>query len=148
MKVLSGRANEFPQCGIEGDFGSPAGLTVVEVAARDVGVHGFFDAESLGAELDFVCAVSFGFAPFVFHREDRAIFVKFHDVADPVEMERGRADRKPAGGADAGAGFVGAFVCALVQDAPLGGELVFFPLLVEVDEGALPRAKEDVLECR
>jgi len=50
--------------------------------------------------------------------------------------------------ADAGAGFVRAVMGAIVHGAAFGGEAIFRPDLVNVDQGALPGAEEQMLEAR
>lgn len=68
VKGGGGVGGELAQIGIEGDFGAAAFLAVVEVADGDFEVEHFLKTHGLGAELDFVGAMGFGFATFVFDR--------------------------------------------------------------------------------
>lgn len=54
---------------------------------------------------------------------------------------------KPAGNAEAGARFRAGLVGAVVELAALGGEAVLRPDLLEMDEGPLALAEDEVLEA-
>lgn len=96
--------------------------------------------------MDFIGGVGFGFPPFVFDDKNRAIVVEFDHVALAGEAENQRAYGQAVGDADAGTRFVRCIVGAVVEDSALGGELVLRPSLLEVDEGALARAKKVMLQ--
>jgi len=105
----------------------------------------------LGAELHFVGGVGLWFAAFVFDGDDFLIVgrgaVELDDVALAGESVNEGADGHAAGDADVVARFVAAVMGALVHEVALDREFVLRPNLFEMDEGALARAKEEVLEC-
>ena len=111
-----------------------AGLSVPQCAFADALPAHFFEAQGLGAELDFVGAVGFGAAAFVYDGFQTACGkVVFHHVKDA-------ADAEPFGGyvdaaleADAFAGFGFAGIDALVQGFALCGEEILRPCLFVVD---------------
>ena len=133
----------------EGAGVAAAGLVFGE--GGDGGFDHFFEAKGLGAELHFVGGVGFWFAAFVFDRDDflvvRSGAVELDDVALAGESVNEGADGHAAGDADVVARFVAAVMGALVHEVALDREFVLRPNLFEMDEGALARAKEEVLEC-
>lgn len=141
------------------DLGSTARLTVEECAIADFATKHFFEAEGLGAELDFVAGVAFGFAAFVFDGEGSpqtgevgewdAVggLVEFDDVGLTGEAELEGVEAEAAGGADTWATFGTWGVGAFVEDAPFGSEAIFLPQLFDVDKPPLPLTEEEVLEA-
>ena len=142
------------------DLGSTAGLTVKESAIADLATKHFFETEGLGAELNFVAGIAFGFATFVFdgegspqtgevgERDTVGGFVEFDDVGLTGEAELKGVEAEAAGGADTWATFGTWGVGAFVEDAPFGSETIFLPQLFDVDKPPLPLTEEEVLEAR
>jgi hypothetical protein len=132
------------------DFGSTAGGSVKDEGGGDFRLEHFLKAKRLGADLNFVGAMGFGFAAFVFDRCDGRrrpkIAATFHDVADAGNAILFRGNMKMPQDGAAGAVFVGAFVGFLVKELPLCREAILRPDLLVVDQRALPRAVEPVLE--
>ena len=110
------------------------------------GLEHFFQAESLGADLDFVGAVGLGFAAFVFDGSEGAVAVLFDDVADSAEIVYFGRDVEVAQDGAGGTVFVGAFVGFFVKLLTLGSETILGPDLLIVDEGTLARAIQEVLQ--
>lgn len=137
---------EGAEFGVDGDGSAALGFAVEEEGFGNGDGEHFFEAEGLGAELDFVGAVAFRFAALVFDGDDAPVAVEFDDVGLAVESETVAGEVEAAGGSQAGAGFGGAVVGALVEDAAGGGEVVLGPEPLDVDEGALALAVEEVLE--
>ncbi len=69
------------------------------------------------------------------------------DIGLAGEAEAEGAEAESAGDAEAGSGLGGAVVGAVVEDAALGGETVFGPGLLDMNEGPLPLAEGEVLEA-
>ena len=107
----------------------------------------FLKADCLSTELDFISTVGLGFAAFVFDRQHGVILLELNDVALAGETEFERADRHAASDADAGTGFIRSVMRAFVKCAAFGREAVLGPRLLDMDERALARAVEPVLEC-
>ncbi len=141
------------------DLGSTARLTVEQSAIADFATKHFFQTEGLGAELDFVAGVAFGFAAFVFDGEGSpqtgkvgewdAVggLVEFDDIGLTGEAEFEGVEAEAAGGADTWATFGTWGVGAFVEDAPFGSETIFLPQLFDVDKPPLPLTEEEVLEA-
>ena len=72
--------------------------------------------------------------------------MELHDVALPGDPKGERAHGHAAGDAHAGLALVLSIVCFLVQHLPLGGEFVFRPHLLQMDQAALARAIQPMLE--
>jgi len=133
---------------IEWDVLAPTSLAVKDGTGRDGNGEHFLQTKGLGAELKRVRTVGFGATAFVFDGENGSVGVKLDDVGDTGEAEGERAEMKAARGAHAGAGFVFGFVGFFVKHATLGGEEVFRPDLLNVDEGALAWTEAQVLQSR
>lgn len=71
----------------------------------------FFQADGLGAELNFVGAVSFGTSAFVFDGYDVSALVDFDDVADTAKAMCVGPDWKAASYTNSGASLALAGVC-------------------------------------
>lgn len=130
------------------DLGAAAFFTVVEVAGGDGGMEHFLQAHRLGAELDLIGTVAFGFAAFVFHGSNRAVGMKLDDIALAADAETHRADAEIARDAHTVADFRWTVVSAFMKGTALSGEFVFSPHLFQMDEGALARTEKPVLEGR
>nr|UXE45752.1 hypothetical protein Hi04_10k_c5203_00033 [uncultured bacterium] len=72
--------------------------------------------------------------------------MKLDDIALAAQAEFERAHRQPACYANAGPGFIGTFMRPLVKDISLGGEFVVAPDLLDMNERALPLAKQQMLK--
>jgi hypothetical protein len=166
VEFAHSRGQCFGTCselGVERDGGAAAVLAVEECAGVDDDREFFFEAEGLGAELNFVPLVRFRAAAFVFDREGlppagAAVeldsvwvagrgLVEFDDVGFAREAKAHRLDAEAARDDDSGAGFGAGFVDSLVQDAAFLGEAILLPLLFDVDESPLALAEEEVLEA-
>ena len=101
------------EAGVEADLSATAWLSVEDGSGLYGGVEHFFEADGLGAELDFVAGIAFGFAAFVFDGEGDVI-AKFNDIGLTSESELEGVEAETAGDAETWAGFaawgVGAFV--------------------------------------
>lgn len=141
-----GGFDELAEGFIKGNLGAAARYPVEEKAfGNRYGEH-LFEAEGLGAELDFIGAVGFGLSAFVFDGDDESIGMELHDIALTGQPEVIRADGEGSGGADGAARLGGGIVDALVENPPFGSISVLKPFTVQVDEGELAFAKHQVLE--
>ena len=138
--------NERAQAVINGHRRAAAGLPVEQAPLRNAGLERFLKTDRLRGELDFVGSVLFGFAPLVFHHHNPPVPVELDNIADAMQSESLAAHRKPARDPHTRTRFVRPVMRAVVHRAPLGGETVLRPLAVQVDQRALPLAKEQVLE--
>ena len=141
-------AETFVEC----DVVPAVGRAVKERAGGDGSVEHFFEADRLRAELHGVDGLMLGAAAFVFDGEGSPgavrLAVKLDDIGHAVKAEGGGLERECAGDAEVAARFAAGLVGAVVEDAALGGEGVFGPLALDVDERALTRAEGEVLERR
>ena len=138
--------HELFQLAIELDLRPPVAFAVIERAAGHLDPEHFLQAKRLRAELHLVGSMGFRFAPLVLHRQNPAVGVEFDDVTLAGNSQPQRAHRHPAGDPDARARLVRAVVSPGVHDFSLGGEFVFRPSLLDMDQRALPRAIQPVLE--
>lgn len=111
----------------------------------------FLKAKRLGTDLHLIGAVGFGFASLVFYRGDLKGRPKIaptflHDIADAGKAECFRGDVQVAEDGAGGAVLVGAFVGFLVEELALRREAVLRPDLLVVDQHALARAIEPMLD--
>lgn len=137
-----------PEPGIELD-GMPAALLPIKKGTLpDFDVQHLFEAKRLGAELDLVAAALFRFTPFVLDGKDGAVLMELHHVGLAAQAETPGTDRQGPHGADPALLLRLPAVRPLVQDPPLGGETVFGPDLFQMDQGALSRAVQVVLQSR
>ena len=147
VESLGGRSCSGAEVFVEGHFMAAASFTVVERTIGDGELEHFLETECLGAELHAVAVVFFWFAAFVFDGQHGAVAVELDDVCFSAQAEPMRYDVESACDADAVAGLVGAVVGFFVELVALGGEMVFRPDLLEMDECALPLAEQEVLQC-
>lgn len=146
MNLPDRRFSQFPEIGIERD-GMPATLLPIEKGAfRYFDLQHLLEAQPLGAELNFVATVALRLAPFVLDGKDSAILMELHHVGLPGEAETTGADRQGSHRADPALLLRLPAVRPLVQHPPLGGEAVFDPDLFQMDQSALSRAIEIVLQ--
>ena len=147
-----------PQRGIEGDGKPTALFAVKERAFGDGAAEHFFEADRLGAQLHGVGEVFFRLAALVFDRKrlpasrfarqgaaGRAA-VKFNGVGLSAQAEPRRDQRQPARGDDLAALFASGLVDMLMQDVAQHGQAVVLPCLFKMNQGALARAKEVMLQ--
>ena len=137
---------------VEGDIVAAVSRAVEERTGGDGGVQHFFEADRLRAELHGVDGFVLGAAAFVLDGEGapRAVglAVKLDDIGDAMEAESGGLEGEGAGGAEIAARFGAGFVRTVVEHAALGGEGIFGPLALDVDERALAGAEREVLQRR
>jgi hypothetical protein len=108
----------------------------------------FLKAKCLGADLDFVCPVRFGFSAFVFDRCEGAVAVLLDDVANPNQIVFLRAHPELPKNRAIGTMFVRSLVRFLVEKLAFSGEAILSPDLLVMNERTLARAIEEVLESR
>ena len=152
---------QSPELGVEDDIEAVAGLSVKEGARGNGDSQHLFQTESLGAELDLIGAMTFGFAALVLYGEGlpgagyarqgcsgRAVrhAMKFDDIRPAGKPEAQVAKRQPASDAQVAAGLPNAAVRLLMKMPAFHGQRVFHPDLFQVDESALPFAEQQVLE--
>lgn len=149
--LMGDAEGEAAQGGVE-SYGCAALFLAVKQEAFGDGTFGdlenFFQAEGLGAELDFVSAVGLRFTAFVFDGDDASVLMNFDDVADAGEAVCCRSDGQASCDAYAGAGFAFTGVGTLVEDAAFGGGPILRPDPLHMDECTLPRTIQVVLESR
>lgn len=148
VELPGGLHGAVAQVVVELDWGAAAFLAIIEGTLGDGGLAHFLEAESLGAELDTVAVVGLGATAFVFDGVDRAVAMELHDVGDAAQAERAGAQIEGAGDAHSGSTFVFRFMDLLVKDLTLRGEVIIGPELFVVNERALARAEEQVLQRR
>ena len=90
--------------------------------------------------------MGFGASALVFDREQGAVFVNFNHIADAAQAMRIGPHRESAHDADAGARFSESGVGFFVKRVALCGGEILCPDALDMDERALPRAIEVVLE--
>ena len=133
----------------KGDRVASAGLAVKQGAFRHLAAEHLLQADRLGAELNLVGAMCLGFAAFVLDREGaRRTAGEFDDVGDTRDAERQRAQRQPAHDPHPRPALWPARIDPLMQDAALGGGAVLRPQAFDMDQGALPRAEQLMLQRR
>jgi hypothetical protein len=90
-----------------------------------------------------------GLAALVFDREGpQRPAREFDDVGDAGDAERQRAQRQPAHDPHARPALGPARIDPLVQDAALGGGAVLRPQALDMDQRALPRPEQLMLQRR
>jgi hypothetical protein len=72
--------------------------------------------------------------------------MKFDHIADAVQAETLGLHAESTRDADAGTGFIRAVMGFFVEDSAFGGEAVFGPFMVEMNEGTLPLTEEQMLQ--
>ena len=124
-----------------------ADLHIPQCALGDGLPHHFFQAQALGAKLDFVHRVGFGLAAFVFHGFQTACFcVHFHQIQHAADAQFLRRHMHRPLKTHALARFRLARIHALMQRLALRGQIVLRPRLLVVNQGALTRAEGVVLQ--
>jgi hypothetical protein len=130
---------------------APAHLTVEQGAlGHGRGKH-FLETQRLGAELHLIGAMGLRPAALVLDRigpPALAFASQLDHVGDAGDAERGRADRHALHDPALAAARLPRLVAPLVQNAPLGGQQVLGPQALDVDQRALPRAEQIVLQRR
>jgi len=145
---LAGDANgEGAQFVVEGNRLALLRLAVEQRAFRHRLAEHLLQAEGLRAELHFVGAMRLRTAALVFDRVGR-IAMEFDGIRLAVKAMDEGAQREPAQDADARAAVWPAAVDPLVHQPPLGGGAVLRPELLHMDQRALPRAEQVVLQGR
>lgn len=156
MCLLDNVDCELSKTRVDGHLGATPFLSVEDVSHLYVCMKHLFEAECLGADLNLISPVLLRFAAFVFQGDDladvcrleaSAVEMGFDDVADTREVEAFGADGERAEDADTRASLIGPFIGLFVQNLTFGGEPVFGPDLLIVDQGTLLRAEQVVLKC-
>jgi len=150
MEAHCGTVSTRAQTIVEFDGQAAARLAVEERAVRHGDVQHLFDAQRLGAELDFIGVVRFGPAAFVLDRERRDDLFSAIGERDTIghagKAKLQRAQGDTARDARVAAGFAAELMNAGVQDAAFGGVLVAVPEAFEMNERALSRAEDEMLQ--
>jgi hypothetical protein len=131
--------------------GTPSGLAIEEGAFPDGRLEHLLQAERLRAELHLVGTMRLGAAALVLGRM-RTPAPAAPDQLDHVRDARNPqpvgAERHAVHGAHAGTRGHRRLLSALVQQTPLGGQHVLGPRALDVDQRALSRAEQVVLQRR
>ena len=106
----------------------------------------FLKTDGLSADLNFIGAVRFGSSAFVFNRNDPTVLMELNDIADPAQAVGIRPDRKASRNSKPRTRFALTGMGLLVQGVALRGGKIIGPKFFEVDEAALPRAIQVMLE--
>ncbi len=146
MQRMGGFGDEIPEGVVASDVRAALFFTVKKASVGNGNAEHFLDAHGLGAELHFIGAVSFWFAALVFDGEDIPIGVKLDNVALARDAEAHRPYGKAASDADLIFCFVRPVMGFLMEDVSFRSETIFGPYLFQVDQCALPRAIQPVLE--
>ncbi len=119
------------QLGSKGDFQTPARFAVEKGAPRDRDAQHFFKAKRLRAQLYLVAIVRLALAALVLNRI--RLGPELHNVSPAGKRQTSGAEPHASHGADRLTPGLPGQVGALVQQAPLGGEPVLPPLLLNMD---------------
>jgi len=148
-----GNADGFGAKGVvEDHVVPPVGCAIEDRAGRNRVTEHFFKADRLGAELNSVDGLVLGTATLILDGEwfpgIVGLAVKLHNIGDAMEPECGGLQWQCAGDTNVATAFAAGFVGFVVQHATLGSQPVFSPLLLDVNERALPFAECEVLKRR
>jgi hypothetical protein len=144
-----GCGGEHAQSSIEGDRLAPPDLAIKQGTLAHFAAEHLLQADRLGAELHLVGPVRLGLSALVFDREgSRRAARKFNDVGQSGDAERQRAQRQPAHDPNARPALGPPRIDPLMQDAALGSGAVLRPQALDMDQGALPRAEQLMLQRR
>ena len=146
MQCAGRLGDELTQRPVEIDQRPPAVFALEKATAGYRHAKHLFNAQRLCAELDFIRPMGFRLAAFVLDRIDDPIPVKLHDIALPGNPESERAHRQAARDAHARLAFIRSIVGLLMKHLSLGGEFVFRPRLLQMDQAALARTIQPMLE--
>ena len=158
---LGGIVNDFlAQCICELHTGTPPRFTVEQRAAVNCAAQHLFKAHRLCAQLQFVTAVIFGLAAFVFDgvrqpqpfvpgkRNALRTAPEFNHIALTAQPERKGIYAQTAGNDSVAAALAETFVMrTLVHQFALDSAKIFRPLLLNVYQRPLPPAEAEVLQA-
>jgi hypothetical protein len=137
---------QLPETDIEID-GLPAPfLPIKQGPAFYLHSQHLFKTERLSTKLHLVAAIAFRLASLVLDREDRAVRMEFHDIGLAAQTKPMRADREGTYGTYPPLPHFFPTIRPLVQYPAFGSEPVFDPDLFDMDQGALARAVQIVLQ--
>lgn len=145
---------------IERHVEAMARLAIEQRAARNRAAEHLLEADRLRAELHRVAVVFFRFAALIFYRKrlpasrfarQRAAglaAMKFHDIRLPRQAEPRRRERHAPRRNHVAALFAPRLMHPLVQDISQRRQTVLLPRLFDMNQGALTRAKQIMLQRR
>ena len=135
---------------------------VVQTAPGDGTAQHFFQTDHLGSQLEDVTVIGFILSPLVLHRQhlpqppvpcqmspffSGICLGEFHHIADSRSPQGGRTDPQTPHRHHPGPFFHEPIVVGiLVDQLPLCRQAVLLPLLVNVDQGPLAPAKDEMLD--
>jgi hypothetical protein len=134
---------------IERHLSAATRLSIKKSARRDWRLEHFLDAESLGAELHFVCAVTLRLPFLVLDRECEPSTIaspELDEIGNPRNTEAEASHDNTADNPHTAACFVFFGVDSIVQVVPIDGMDVLTPYALEMNQGGLPLAINDVLQ--
>lgn len=149
MELDDGGLGELAKRVVEGNFQPPAGPAIEQSPGWNHTPKHFFEAQGLGTELDFVGVVGFwpaalvldGVWHFLAAGRSELHDIRFSKEPQPEGSEReGPADTEVS--RDLGFPAIGLFM----QMPALDGERVLGPEPLDVDQRALSRAEQEVLQ--
>ena len=146
MQSLNRLFGKSPERGVESNVHAPLGLSIEQEARGDRFAESLFKTHGLGTKLHLIGAMTFRFSPFVFHNDDAAVPVEFHDIALAGQAQAFRAHGESARDAHPGPRFVGSLMGTFVQDAARCREVILLPFALDMDERALTFAVEQMLQ--
>lgn len=140
---------EGAQRGVEGNFCAASAFAVEELAAKDAAfgaLEDLLEADRLAAELDLVGLVGLRLSALVLDGDDVSAVPDFNYIAEAGEAVALGLDGEAASDANAGARLAGTVVSIIVKYASLRRAATLGPLALDMDERALPRTVEVVLQ--
>src|SRR5205823_5651605 len=137
-----------PEFAVEADVGPAAGLAVKKRSARNFDVQHLFQAKRLGAKLDLIAMVGFRASALVLDGKwthlSGIVRMEFDDIRLARKSQPKTAQMQPPANADSFPRLIMSRVRPLMQLASFGGESVFHPLLLQMDQRPLPLAKSQM----
>jgi hypothetical protein len=131
---------------------APPDAAIKQRPPLNLGSHHLLQAESLGAKLNLIAVIRFGFAPFVLHREGLPAtagqWMELYHIGHPHQPEALGAQRQPTLDQHPGPGFYPLFMHPLVEDPAFGSQAIIGPNLFKMNQGALPLAENKMLQGR
>ncbi len=135
---------------IQCDVKAMARLSVVQATGTDFDAKHLLEAQRLRAELHAIFVALLRPATLVFDRHDTHFAawlpVKLHDIGTAGDAQSERTQRDGACNAQSPARFTRSGIRALMQARALDREAIVGPLPLQVDQGALPFAENEMLQ--
>ena len=145
-----GLLGQAPELRVERHVEAVPGLAIEESAGRYGRRQHLLQTKSLGAELHLVSPVTLRPAAFVLDWKGPpcalADPVKLDDVGLAGEPVAEATERKRPGDPEIAAGFLNTAVRLLMKMPAFDGQRILYPHLLQMDQRALPLAKQQVLE--